>query len=322
MPVSTFQDLILQLQQFWGEQGCLILQPYDTEKGAGTMSPHTFLRALGPDPWRVAYVEPCRRPTDGRYGQNPNRLQHYFQYQVLIKPSPDDIQDLYLNSLRALGINPAEHDIRFVEDDWESPTLGAWGVGWEVWLDGMEITQFTYFQQVGGQDCCPVSVEITYGLERLAMYLQGVDSVYDLCWAEHPSLGRITYGHIYFQNEVEQSYYNFQYSDPEMLFELFRRYEAEAKRLLEITQHQLQEQPVSGSAAVSLLLPAYDYVLKCSHCFNLLDARGVIAVAERTLYIGRIRHLARQLADLYVSQAKPLASTSAPGIPAGAAVGI
>ena len=196
MSAQTFQDLILRLQQFWGEQGCLILQPYDLEKGAGTMSPHTFLRALGPDPWRVAYVEPCRRPTDGRYGQNPNRLQHYFQYQVLIKPSPDDIQEVYLDSLRALGINPAEHDIRFVEDDWESPTLGAWGVGWEVWLDGMEVTQFTYFQQVGGQDCHPVSVEITYGLERLAMYLQGVDSVFDLCWSEHPSLGRITYGQI------------------------------------------------------------------------------------------------------------------------------
>ncbi|MGQ9836961.1 MAG: glycine--tRNA ligase subunit alpha [Cyanobacteriota bacterium] len=303
MSTYHFQNLIFRLQQFWGEQGCLILQPYDTEKGAGTMSPHTFLRALGPDPWRVAYVEPCRRPTDGRYGQNPNRLQHYFQYQVLIKPSPDDIQDLYLDSLRALGVEPSEHDIRFVEDDWESPTLGAWGVGWEVWLDGMEVTQFTYFQQVGGQDCRPVSVEITYGLERLAMYLQGVDSVYDLCWSEHPSLGQITYGQIYFQNEVEQSYYNFQYSDPEMLFELFRRYEAEAKRLIEITQQKFQEQILPDRLAVSLLLPAYDYVLKCSHSFNLLDARGVIAVAERTLYIGRIRNLARQLAELYVSQA-------------------
>ncbi|MEN9201899.1 MAG: glycine--tRNA ligase subunit alpha [Thermostichus sp. DG02_2_bins_29] len=303
MSTHPFQNLIFQLQHFWGEQGCLILQPYDIEKGAGTMSPHTFLRALGPDPWRVAYVEPCRRPTDGRYGQNPNRLQHYFQYQVLIKPSPEDIQDLYLNSLHALGINPAEHDIRFVEDDWESPTLGAWGVGWEVWLDGMEVTQFTYFQQVGGQDCRPVSVEITYGLERLAMYLQGVDSVYDLCWSEHPALGHITYGQIYFQNEVEQSHYNFQYSDPEMLFELFRRYEAEAKRLIEVTQQKFQEQVLPERLAVSLLLPAYDYVLKCSHTFNLLDARGVIAVAERTLYIGRIRNLARQLAELYVSRA-------------------
>ncbi len=303
MSAHTFQDLIFRLQQFWGEQGCLILQPYDLEKGAGTMSPHTFLRALGPDPWRVAYVEPCRRPTDGRYGQNPNRLQHYFQYQVLIKPSPDDIQDVYLDSLQALGINPAEHDIRFVEDDWESPTLGAWGVGWEVWLDGMEVTQFTYFQQVGGQDCRPVSVEITYGLERLAMYLQGVDSVFDLCWNEHPSLGRITYGQIYFQNEVEQSYYNFEYSKPEMLLELFRLYEAEAKRLIETTQQKLQKQLLPDRLAVSLLLPAYDYVLKCSHTFNLLDARGVIAVAERTLYIGRIRNLARQLAELYVSQA-------------------
>jgi glycyl-tRNA synthetase alpha chain len=303
MAAPTFQDLILRLQQFWGEQGCLILQPYDLEKGAGTMSPHTFLRALGPDPWRVAYVEPCRRPTDGRYGQNPNRLQHYFQYQVLLKPSPDDIQEVYLESLRALGIDPAEHDIRFVEDDWESPTLGAWGVGWEVWLDGMEITQFTYFQQVGSQDCHPVSVEITYGLERLAMYLQGVDSVFDLCWSEHPSLGRITYGQIYFQNEVEQSYYNFEYSNPEMLLELFRLYEAEAKRLIETTRQKLQEQALSDRLPVSLLLPAYDYVLKCSHTFNLLDARGVIAVAERTLYIGRIRNLARQLAELYLSQA-------------------
>jgi glycyl-tRNA synthetase alpha chain len=302
MAAPTFQDLILRLQQFWGEQGCLILQPYDLEKGAGTMSPHTFLRALGPDPWRVAYVEPCRRPTDGRYGQNPNRLQHYFQYQVLLKPSPDDIQEVYLESLRALGIDPAEHDIRFVEDDWESPTLGAWGVGWEVWLDGMEITQFTYFQQVGSQDCHPVSVEITYGLERLAMYLQGVDSVFDLCWSEHPSLGRITYGQIYFQNEVEQSYYNFEYSNPEMLLELFRLYEAEAKRLIETTRQKLQEQALSDRLPVSLLLPAYDYVLKCSHTFNLLDARGVIAVAERTLYIGRIRNLARQLAELYLSQ--------------------
>jgi glycyl-tRNA synthetase alpha chain len=302
MAAPTFQDLILRLQQFWGEQGCLILQPYDLEKGAGTMSPHTFLRALGPDPWRVAYVEPCRRPTDGRYGQNPNRLQHYFQYQVLLKPSPDDIQEVYLESLRALGIDPAEHDIRFVEDDWESPTLGAWGVGWEVWLDGMEITQFTYFQQVGSQDCHPVSVEITYGLERLAMYLQGVDSVFDLCWSEHPSLGRITYGQIYFQNEVEQSYYNFEYSNPEMLLELFRLYEAEAKRLIETTRQKLQEQVLSDRLPVSLLLPAYDYVLKCSHTFNLLDARGVIAVAERTLYIGRIRNLARQLAELYLSQ--------------------
>lgn len=302
MAAHTFQDLILRLQQFWGEQGCLILQPYDLEKGAGTMSPHTFLRALGPDPWQVAYVEPCRRPTDGRYGQNPNRLQHYFQYQVLLKPSPDDIQEVYLESLRALGIDPAEHDIRFVEDDWESPTLGAWGVGWEVWLDGMEITQFTYFQQVGSQDCHPVSVEITYGLERLAMYLQGVDSVFDLCWSEHPSLGRITYGQIYFQNEVEQSYYNFEYSNPEMLLELFRLYEAEAKRLIETTRQKLQEQVLSDRLPVSLLLPAYDYVLKCSHTFNLLDARGVIAVAERTLYIGRIRNLARQLAELYLSQ--------------------
>ncbi len=296
------------LHQFWGDQGCLIVQPHDLEKGAGTMNPHTFLRSLGPEPWRVAYVEPCRRPTDGRYGENPNRLQQYYQYQVLIKPSVDNILDLYLDSLRALQIDPADHDVRFVEDDWEAPTLGAWGVGWEVWLDGMEVTQFTYFQQAGGLDCRPVSVEITYGLERLAMYLQGVDSVYDICWNHHPATGRILYGQVHHQGEVEHSCYNFEYSDPAMLLNLFNQYEAEAKRLIEYSQQAIQSasdesaDPSSGSSSSVVILPAYDYVLKCSHTFNMLDARGVIAVAERTRYIGRIRNLARQIADVYVQQ--------------------
>lgn len=288
----SFQSLILTLHQFWSQQGCLLVQPYDIEKGAGTMNPHTFLRSLGPEPWRVAYVETCRRPTDGRYGQNPNRLQHYYQYQVLIKPSVDNILDLYLDSLRQLGIDPADHDIRFVEDDWESPTLGAWGVGWEVWLDGMEVTQFTYFQQAGGLDCRPVSVEITYGIERLTMYLQGVDSVYDICWNEHPAVGRITYGQVHHQGEVEHSRYNFELSNAEMLFALFNQYEGEAQRLLALQQ----------TDPASVILPTFDWVLKCSHTFNLLDARGVIAVAERTRYIGRIRALARQVAELYAQQ--------------------
>lgn len=297
----TFQSLILTLHEFWGQQGCLIVQPYDVEKGAGTMSPHTFLRSLGPEPWRVAYVEPCRRPVDGRYGQNPNRLQHYFQYQVLIKPSVDNILDLYLDSLRALQIDPADHDIRFVEDDWESPTLGAWGVGWEVWLDGMEVTQFTYFQQAGGLDCRPVSVEITYGLERLAMYLQGVDSVYSLLWNHHPATGPIHYGQLYHQNEVEHSHYNFELSDPDLLLTQFNQCEAEALRLLQHCRAQLDSEAADPTREI-VLSPAYDYVLKCSHTFNLLDARGVIAVAERTRYIGRIRTLARQIAQLYVQQ--------------------
>ncbi|MCS7030382.1 MAG: glycine--tRNA ligase subunit alpha [Gloeomargarita sp. SKYG116] len=279
-PVN-FQDLIAALHQFWGQQGCLIVQPYDLEKGAATMSPHTFLRALGPEPWAVAYAEPCRRPGDGRYGENPNRLQHYFQYQVLIKPSPPNIQDTYLASLRALGISPEEHDIRFVEDNWESPTLGAWGVGWEVWLDGMEITQFTYFQQCGSIDCQPVSIEITYGLERLAMYLQNVDTIWDIRWND-----QVTYGDIYRDNEVEQCTYNFQTADPQILFQLFTLYEKEAQQLL----------------AQNLVTPTLDYVLKCSHTFNLLEARGVIAVTERTRYIARIRHLARQVAQLYIQQ--------------------
>lgn len=283
-----FQSVILTLQKYWGDLGCLIAQPYDIEKGAGTMSPHTFLRSIGPEPWRVAYVEPCRRPTDGRYGENPNRLQHYYQFQVLIKPSPDDILDLYLNSLKLLGIDPADHDVRFVEDDWESPTLGAWGVGWEVWLDGMEVTQFTYFQQAGGLDCRPVSVEITYGLERLVMYLQGVNSVFDITWQSHPELGQVKYGQVHHQGEVEHSHYNFgtKNKDSELLFRLFTQYEEEATRLVE----------------TDLVLPAFDYVLKCSHSFNLLDARGAISVTERVRYIGRIRNLARQVAKLYLTQ--------------------
>jgi glycyl-tRNA synthetase alpha chain len=275
-----FQNIILNLHSFWSDKGCLIQFPYDVEKGAGTMNPATFLRVLGPEPWNVAYVEPSRRPTDGRYGENPNRLQHYFQYQVIMKPSPVDIQDIYLDSLKVLGINPLEHDIRFVEDNWESPTLGAWGVGWEVWLNGMEITQFTYFQQAGGFDCKPVSVEITYGLERLAMYLQNKDSVYDINWNE-----KVKYGDIYLQNEIEHSKYNFDLSDSDMLFKLFEKYENEANNLIK----------------ENLIFPSYDYVLKCSHTFNLLDARGVISVTERTTYIKRINQLARAVAKNYLS---------------------
>ncbi|MGK7887471.1 MAG: glycine--tRNA ligase subunit alpha [Crocosphaera sp.] len=281
----NFQEIIAKLNEFWSERGCLIVQSYDTEKGAGTMNPHTFLRAIGPEPWSVAYVEPCRRPTDGRYGENPNRFQHYYQYQVLIKPSPNDIQEIYLDSLRTLGIKPEDHDIRFVEDNWESPTLGAWGVGWEVWLDGMEITQFTYFQQCGGIDCRPVSIEITYGLERLAMYLQEVEAITKIQWNDN-----INYGDIFLQSEVEQCTYNFEASDADLLFKLFALYEQEAKQLI----------------ARGLVFPGLDYVLKCSHSFNLLDARGVIAVAERTRYIGRIRNLAREVANLYLQQRERL----------------
>ncbi|KLU65978.1 MULTISPECIES: glycine--tRNA ligase subunit alpha [Desulfosporosinus] len=280
-----FQDLILTLNQFWGEQGCIIAQPYDVEKGAGTMNPSTFLRALGPEPWNVAYVEPSRRPTDGRYGENPNRLQHYFQYQVILKPSPDNVQELYLNSLERIGVNPKEHDIRFVEDNWESPTMGAWGLGWEVWLDGMEVSQFTYFQQCGGIDCKPVCAEITYGLERLATYIQDKDSVYDIEW-----VGDVTYGDIYLQNEIDYSHYNFEVADIEALQTWFDMYEREAKRVVE----------------KGLVLPAYDYVLKCSHTFNLLDARGAISVTERTSYIGRVRALARLCAQAYVEQREKL----------------
>ena len=280
-----FQDVILTLQNFWARRGCVITQPIDIECGAGTFNPNTFLRVIGPEPWNVAYVEPSRRPTDGRYGENPNRLQHYFQFQVILKPSPDNVQELYLDSLRALGIDPAAHDIRFVEDDWESPTLGAWGLGWEVWLNGMEVTQFTYFQQVGGIDLAPTSVEITYGLERLCMYLQGKESVYDLSWNEH-----VTYGNIYHQNEVEQSKYNFESSNAEMLLNFFNACEGECRRLTE----------------EGLLWPAYDYCLKCSHTFNLLDARGAISITERTGYIGRVRYLASAVARLYAAQRETL----------------
>jgi len=276
----NFQNLILSLNKFWGDHGCIILQPYDIEKGAGTMNPATFLRALGPEPWNVAYVEPSRRPTDGRYGDNPNRLQHYFQYQVILKPSPDNIQELYLQSLEAIGIKPEEHDIRFVEDNWESPTLGAWGLGWEVWLDGMEVTQFTYFQQCGGIDCHPVCGEITYGIERLAMFIQKVDSVYDINWVDD-----ISYGDVYHQNEVDYSHYNFEVADTEMLFRLFDMFEAETNRVIE----------------KGLVQPAYDYALKCSHTFNLLDARNAISVTERQGYIARVRHLARACAEGYVA---------------------
>jgi len=277
----TFQELLMTLERFWADYGCIIAQPYDIEVGAGTFNPHTLLRCLGPEPWNVAYVEPSRRPTDGRYGENPNRLQHYYQYQVILKPSPKDLQEQYLNSLRALGIDPLDHDIRFVEDDWESPTLGAWGLGWEVWLDGMEITQFTYFQQAGGIDLNPVSGELTYGPERIAMYLQGVESVYDLEWAEG-----VKYGDVHHRGEVEHSIYNFEQADVDMLFTLFNMYEAESQRII----------------ALGLVLPAYDYCLKCSHTFNLLNARGAISVAERASLIGRVRNLARLCAEGFLKQ--------------------
>lgn len=277
----TFQDLIFALEEFWAEKGCLIQQPYDVEVGAGTFNPATLLRVLGPEPWSVAYVEPSRRPTDGRYGENPNRLGHYYQYQVIIKPSPIDIQDIYLKSLIALGIDPMDHDIRFVEDDWESPTLGASGLGWEVWLDGMEITQFTYFQQAGSIRLDPISVEITYGLERIAMYLQEKDSVFDLQWNN-----RITYGDVHKKGEWELSVYNFEMADVDMLIKMFDMYEKESIRISE----------------KGLVLPAYDYCLKCSHAFNILDARGAISVTERTQYIDRIRNLARLVSKNYLVQ--------------------
>ena len=280
--VSSFQGLIFALQDYWAKQGCVILQPYDMEMGAGTFHSATFLRAIGPEPWRTAYVQPSRRPTDGRYGENPNRLQHYYQFQVLLKPSPDNIQELYLESLKAIGFDPLVHDIRFVEDNWESPTLGAWGLGWEVWLNGMEVTQFTYFQQVGGLECSPVSGEITYGLERLAMYLQGVESVYDLVWARGPQ-GTVTYGDVFHQNEVEQSTYNFEHADTDSLFGWFDTCEAESQKLIE----------------AGLPLPAYEQVLKASHSFNLLDARHAISVTERQRYILRVRSLARAVAEAY-----------------------
>lgn len=281
--IDTFQGLILALQNYWAEQGCVVLQPYDMEMGAGTFHTATFLRALGPETWNAAYVQPSRRPKDGRYGENPNRLQHYYQFQVVLKPNPANIQQLYLDSLKAIGIDTLTHDIRFVEDNWESPTLGAWGLGWEVWLNGMEVTQFTYFQQVGGVECYPVTGEITYGLERLAMYLQGVDSVYDLVWTKG-QFGTVTYGDVFHQNEVEQSTYNFEHANVPKLFELFDFYEEESNKLM----------------AAELPLPAYEMVVKASHTFNLLDARGAISVTERQRYILRVRGLARAIAQSYV----------------------
>lgn len=286
---TTFQQLILALQEYWANQGCVLLQPYDMEVGAGTFHPATFLRAIGPEPWSAAYVQPSRRPTDGRYGKNPNRLQHYYQYQVVIKPSPLNIQELYLGSLKMLGIDPLVHDIRFVEDNWESPTLGAWGLGWEVWLNGMEVTQFTYFQQVGGLECKPVTGEITYGLERIAMYLQGVESVFDLVWTDG-AFGRITYGDIFHQNEVEMSAYNFEHAPVEELFRLFDVYESQSKSLIE----------------KGLALPAYEMMLKNSHTFNLLDARHAVSVTERQRYLLRVRTLARAVAQAYYERRESL----------------
>ena len=281
----NFQEMIMKLQAFWAQQGCIIQQPYDLEKGAGTMNPATFLRSLGPEPWNVAYVEPSRRPTDGRYGENPNRLQHYFQFQVILKPSPDNVIDLYLESLRHLGIEPEHHDIRLVEDNWESPTLGAWGLGWEIWLDGMEITQFTYFQQCGSFDCYPVCAEITYGIERIAMYIQNKESIFDVEWVDG-----ISYGDVYHQAEIDYSHYNFEASDITTLTTMFNLCEEEARRVSEL----------------GLAQPAYDYVLKCSHLFNLLDARGAISVTERTGYIGKVRNLARTVARVYLEQRQKL----------------
>ena len=286
---TTFQGLILALQNYWDRQGCALLQPYDMEVGAGTFHPATFLRAIGPEPWHAAYVQPSRRPTDGRYGENPNRLQHYYQYQVVLKPSPLEIQELYLGSLRELGIDPLVHDIRFVEDNWESPTLGAWGLGWEVWLNGMEVTQFTYFQQVGGLECRPVSGEITYGLERLAMYIQGVESIYDLVWTHGPQ-GDVTYGDVFHQNEVEQSAYNFEHADTEALFEWFDVCEREGQKLID----------------AQLALPAYEQAMKASHTFNLLDARHAISVTERQRYILRVRTLARGVAEAFYQSREAL----------------
>ncbi len=299
-PTTTFQDLILALENFWAKHGCVIQQPYDVEVGAGTSNPATFLRVLGPEPWNVAYVEPSRRPADGRYGENPNRLQHYYQYQVILKPSPDNIQELYLKSLESFGVDPLKHDIRFVEDDWESPTLGAWGLGWEVWLDGLEITQFTYFQQAGGIELRPVAGEITYGIERIAMFLQGVENVYDLRWNRS-----VTYGEVHHKGEVEWSIHNFEEADIPMQLRLFEEYEQESLRLV----------------GKGLVLPAYDYCLKCSHTFNILDARGAISVTERTHFIGRVRNLARRVAEAYFKQREamgfPLLKVAASAIQPG-----
>jgi len=288
--ITTFQGLIFALERFWAERGCVVMQPFDMEVGAGTFHPATFLRSIGPEPWNSAYVQPSRRPTDGRYGENPNRLQHYYQYQVVLKPSPSDIQELYLDSLRSLGVDPLVHDIRFVEDNWESPTLGAWGLGWEVWLNGMEVTQFTYFQQVGGLDCRPVTGEITYGLERIAMYLQGVESVFDLVWTRSDNGRAVTYGDVYHQNEVEQSAYNFEHADTEALFRQFDACEQQSQSLIE----------------AGLPLPAYELVLKASHTFNLLDARSAISVTERQRFILRVRALARAVAQAYYERREAL----------------
>ena len=293
---KTFQGLILSLQQYWAKQGCVILQPLDLEVGAGTFHPATFLRAIGPESWRSAYVQPCRRPTDGRYGENPNRLQHYYQFQVALKPSPDNIQDLYLESLYALGIDPCIHDIRFVEDNWESPTLGAWGLGWELWLNGMEVSQFTYFQQVGGLECYPVTGELTYGLERIAMYIQGVDSIYDLTWTYDAEGNKVSYGDVFHQNEVEMSHYNFEYADVDFMIETFDVCERECQRLVE----------------AKLPLPAYEPVMKASHAFNLLDARHAISVTERQRYILRVRTLSRAVAQTYYNARKELGFPLAP----------
>lgn len=289
MSAPTFQDVIQTLSNYWARQGCVLLQPLDTEVGAGTFHPATFLRALGPEPWAAAYVQPSRRPTDGRYGENPNRLQHYYQFQVVMKPNPENILELYIGSLRELGLDPQVHDLRFVEDNWESPTLGAWGLGWEVWLNGMEVTQFTYFQQAGGLECKPVTGEITYGLERLAMYLQNVDNVYDLVWTSGPQ-GKVTYGDVFHQNEVEQSAYNFEHANVSELFHWFNVCESEANKLI----------------AADLPLPAYEQVMKASHTFNLLDARRAISVTERQRYILRVRALSRSVAEAYVAQREKL----------------
>lgn len=301
--LSTFQGLILALQEYWAKQGCVLLQPLDQEVGAGTFHPATFLRAIGPEPWNAAYVQPSRRPTDGRYGENPNRLQHYYQYQVVLKPSPDNIQELYLGSLRYLGFDLLEHDIRFVEDNWESPTLGAWGLGWEVWLNGMEVTQFTYFQQVGGLECKPVTGEITYGMERLAMYLQGVESVFDLVWTDGP-FGKVTYGDVFHQNEVEMSAYNFEHANVEFMFSCFDTFEQECQGLLER----------------DLPLPAYEMVLKASHTFNLLDARHAISVTERQRYILRVRNLSKAVAECFYNRREalgfPMLQQQEQGVPA------
>jgi glycyl-tRNA synthetase alpha chain len=291
----SFQEIILRLQQYWAAQGCALLQPYDMEVGAGTSHTATFLRAIGPEPWKAAYVQPSRRPKDGRYGENPNRMQHYYQYQVVLKPAPDNILDLYLGSLEALGFDLKKNDVRFVEDDWENPTLGAWGLGWEVWMNGMEVTQFTYFQQVGGIDCKPITGEITYGIERLAMYLQGVENVYDLVWTDGLS-NSLTYGDVYHQNEVEQSAYNFEHSDADFLFTAFSAHEKQAQHLI----------------GAQLALPAYEQVLKAAHTFNLLDARGAISVTERAAYIGRIRNLARAVAQSYLDSRARLGFPMAP----------